>query len=354
MRITDVDKNFQINNELNKDDILWYESDKSPFTVYGAYSTNPYKRIPTEVAQKIGDRMEFLHTNTAGIRIRFRTDSPYLALHVEWDQQTVFYHMATTGVCSFDLYSYDANSRKQSFVIPIIAPTDAPNGYDGICELTGEMKDYVLNFPLYNNVTKLYIGVKENSKFEEPAKYINELPIVFYGSSITQGACASRPGNCYINILSRKLDFDYINLGFAGNALAEDEMVDYLSKLKMSIFVSDYDHNAPEPEYLEKTHYRMYERIRRANPDLPYVLLSRPNYIFDENGDARRKIVMETFCKALQNGDRNIHFIDGASIFAEDEYDACTVDLCHPNDLGFYRFAQALYPTFREILKKQL
>lgn len=354
MKITDVDKNLRINSTIDKNDVVWYKSDEYPFKVYGAYSATPYKRIPTKLALKIGNNMEYLHTNTAGIRIRFRTNSPYLALHVKWDQQTVFYHTATTGTSSFDVYSYDTVTHKQSFVIPVIAPCDAPQGFDGVVDLTGEMQDYILNFPHYNNVTELYIGVKENSEFEESAEYLNKLPVVFYGSSITQGACASRPGNTYINFLSRWLNMDYVNLGFAGNCLGEDEMVEYLSELKMSVFVSDYDHNAPEPEFLEKNHYKMYETIRKSNPHLPYVLLSRPNYIFDRNGDARRKVVMETFCKALNNGDRNIYFIDGASMFAQDEYDACTVDLCHPNDLGFYRFAQTLYPTFKEIFKKIL
>lgn len=350
MDFSKIDKNFDLHIELNKDDIVWHESDQSPFVVYGAYSTNPYKRIPSEVAKNTSEGVEILHTNTAGIRIRFRTNSPYLAIHVEWDEQTKFPHMAITGTSCFDLYSYNPITQKQSFIIPMCCPVDAPTGFDGLCELSGEMKDYVLNFPLYNNVSKLYIGVKEGSDFEEPAKYINDLPVVFYGSSITQGGCASRPGSSYQNILSRKLNFDFINLGFSGNGKAEDAIVDYMAGLEMSVFVSDYDHNAPDPEYLKSTHYKMYQKIRERHPDVPYIMLTKPDYNFVRENDLRRVVVMESFCKAILGGDKNVYFVDGASIFRDDEFDCCTVDGCHPTDLGFSNFAKALYPTLKVAL----
>ncbi len=347
MDISKIDKNLNVNSEINRDDILWLESNKSPFKVYGAYSTNPYKRIPTEIAEKTNEGVNFLHTNTAGIRIRFRTNSPYLAIHVEWNEQTKFPHMPVTGVSCFDLYTYNPISQKQLFVIPMCCPFDAPTGFDGLCELSGEMKDYILNFPLYNNVSKLYIGVSENSEFEEPAKYINDLPVVFYGSSITQGGCASRPGSCYQNILSRKLNIDYINLGFSGSGKAEDVIVDYMTDLDMSVFVSDYDHNAPDPEYLRATHYKMYQKIREKHPDLPYIMLSKPDFFFSRQDTLRRTVVMESYCKAVNNGDENVYFVDGASIFRGDDFNSCTVDGCHPTDVGFRYFAEALFPALK-------
>lgn len=347
MENSNIDQHFTLYNDLNKKDIVWYESDQAPFTVYGASSTSPYKRIPTEIAEKTSEGVLSLHTNTAGIRIRFRTNSPYLAIHAEWDEQTKWAQMAVTGVSGFDLYSYNPVSQKQLFIATLCGPFEAPKGFDGLCELSGEMKDYILNFPLYNDVSKLYVGVQENSVFEEPATYSNELPVVFYGSSITQGGCASRPGSSYESILSRRLNMDYINLGFAGNAKAEDILVDYMSGLKMSVFVADYDHNSPSLEHYKSTHYRMYQKIRERNPQLPYIMLTKPDYRFDRQNDLRRAVAMESFCKAIASGDKNVYFVDGASIFRDEEFDCCTADGCHPTDLGFSRFASALLPTLK-------
>jgi len=347
MDFSKIDKNFTVDASVDRDDIIWLESDKSPFKVYGAYSCNPYKRIPTEIAEKTSDGVNYLHTNTAGIRIRFRTDSPYVAVHAEWNEFCNLAHMPLTGSSSFDIFSYNELTRKQLFVASLGCPSDSQKGFDSLRDLSGKMQDYIINFPLYNDVDKLYIGVAEGAQFEEPAKYTNELPVVYYGSSITQGGCASRPANSYQNILSRALDIDYINLGFSGNCRAEDVMVDYLANLKMCAFVSDYDHNAPTPEYLKNTHYKMYQKIREKNPDIPYIMISKPDFNYSEDNDMRRTVIMESYCKAVANGDKNVYFVDGASIFRGEDFNNYTVDTCHPTDIGFYHFAEALFPTLK-------
>ncbi len=232
-------------------------------------------------------------------------------------------------------------------------PEDAVQGYESVRDVPCQMTDYIINFPLYNNVSSLHIGVSRTAQFETPASYRDVPPVVFYGSSITQGGCASRPGNCYQNFLSRWLNLDYINLGFSGNGKAEDTIVQYMNALPMSVFVSDYDHNAPTPEYLQNTHYKMYETIRKAHPTLPYIMISKPDFNpHDPRTDdiERRRIVMESYCRAVANGDNHVYFIDGAALFSGFERDACTVDGVHPNDLGFYRMAQGIYPVLKDIL----
>lgn len=205
------------------------------------------------------------------------------------------------------------------------------------------------NFPTYNPVTKLYIGIKGGSKTEVPDNYINKNPVVFYGSSITQGGCASRPGNIYQNFLSRALNMDYLCLGFSGNAKGEKEIAEYMAKLHMCAFVSDYDHNAPDSEHLRNTHFALYEAIRNKNPELPYIMITHPGNGINESV-SRRKIIMESYLKALDKGDKNVYFIDGDSLFAGYEFENCTVDGCHPNDLGFYRMAKGILPILKEIL----
>ena len=210
-----------------------------------------------------------------------------------------------------------------------------------------------INFPTYSNVSELYIALKEGSKLGHGMKYRNKKPVVFYGSSITQGACASRPGNIYQNVFSRRMGMDYINLGFSGSGKAEDVIVDYMAKLEMSVFVSDYDHNAPNVEYLEKTHEKMYKKIRERNPDIPYIIMSKPDFegTYDINV-RRRNVIMRTYENALFSGDKKVYFIDGEAIFKGDYADMCTVDTVHPNDLGFALMAKAFINTFGKVMRE--
>lgn len=353
MEIAKIDPNFTLPGAVQLEDIEWLDAASAPFVIHGATDTNPYARMPLEVAKTVSEGVQILSTNTAGIRARFCTDSPYIAIRAEWDGQCRMPHMPFTGISGFDLYRVSPTDRRQTFVKTFAPSVICDSGFESFVCLWGNMTEYVLNFPLYNNVTRLLIGVRKCSKWEAPQKYINDLPVVFYGSSITQGGCASRPGTCYQNFLSRALDMDYVNLGFSGNCRAEDCMIEYLSGLSMSVFVSDYDHNAPSPAHLAATHEKLYRAIRKAHPDLPYIMITKPDFHSSSDDIARRAIVMTTYQKATSEGDQNVYFVDGAALFAGDESDACTVDGCHPNDLGFYRFAKALLPVFGHIYAKK-
>ncbi len=359
MDISKIDKNFKISKNIPVDDVVWYNATEEPFTLYGGFHDEKgYYRMPRDIAATVSDGVYHLNNHSAGIRLRFKTNSPYLAISVKWNAFSPMNHMPASGSSSFDLYRVENHSYK--FAAPFIVSEQDNAGYSAFRYLNviegrehnaEEISDYVLNFPLYNQVTELHIGVKEGSKIEKSGVYSNTLPVVFYGSSITQGGCASRPGNSYQNFISRALDIDYINLGFSGNGKAEDEMIEYLKNIPMSVFVCDYDHNAPNVEHLQNTHYKLYESIRKEHPDLPYVMISRPDY--KELWDRKRKeIILETFNRAVESGDKNVYFIDGSTLFDEDERDACTVDGCHPNDLGFYRMAQGIIPTLKKIMKK--
>ena len=363
MDISKIDKNFILDANIPVDDLAWYNADEVPFSLYGGFhDENGYYRMPRDIAAGVSEGVSVLNNRTAGIRVRFKTNSPYIALCVKWDCYSPMNHMPASGSSGFDLYKVKNGLHRfvASFMVANCNPQKNADGFTAFKYLNtpdkngyseGELADYILNFPLYNGVRELYIGIKNDSALEVGNKYKNNLPVVFYGSSITQGGCASRPGNCYQNFISRALDIDYINLGFSGNGKAEDTMAEYLKSLKMSIFVSDYDHNAPNAEHLKNTHYKLYEKIRAVNPNLPYVIISKPDYHHKCDWE-RRATVFETFKKAIALGDENVYFIDGASLFGGDESDACTVDGTHPNDLGFYRMAEGITPIIKHILSR--
>lgn len=350
MDISKIDRNFALPGQIERDDVVWYDAAEAPFVIYGAVQTNPYLRMPQEIADRVNSGVAVLNGNTAGVRARFRTDSPFIAIRAEWESWTVFSHMPAAGVCGFDLYAVSDVTRRHRYLHTLLpSGRRSEKGFEGLVTVNGEMTDYVLNFPLYNEVKKLYVGVRAGSRFEEPMQYTNPVPAVFYGSSITQGGCASRPGTCYQNYLSRTFDLDYVNLGFSGSGCGEDEIIEYLAGLEMSAFISDYDHNANTPERLTETHEKLYRAVRAKHPDLPYIIISRPDYGRRPLDAPCRAVIMRTYQNALADGDKNVYFVDGASIFAGDEYDSCTVDGTHPNDLGFYRFFKALQPVFEKI-----
>ena len=332
---------------INEPDIRFYDVRQDPFDVYGLYNYRnepDFKRMPDAVAETVNPGVKSLNYATAGGRVRFCTDSQYVAIRAIMPSIAHMSHVAMTGSSSFDLFIDDPESGISRFHRPFRIDPKAKNGYESILKFsTRRTRYFTINFPTYSNVRDLWIGLQQDATVGSGVKYRAIPPIVYYGSSITQGACASRPGNIYQNIICRRLNIDYINLGFSGNGKAEDTMVDYLAGLEMSAFVADYDHNAPNVAHLEATHCKMYEKIRAAHPDLPYIMISRVDFdcSYDENIH-RRDVIMDTYRYARAKGDRNVYYIDGAGVFRGPYQDLCTTDGCHPTDIGFALMADAI------------
>jgi len=335
--IAEIDKNFDIPLTVNKQNITFYNSLSAPFEVYGLlYENGHFRRMPEVFSQPVSRNVHNLSRNTAGGRLRFRTDSSCVVIHAKMPHIGKMSHFALCGSAGFDLY---INNEYRASCLPPFSITD---GYQGVMELgSRQMREITLHFPLYSDVTELYIGLDDTAALEAPTPYQAKKKMVFYGSSITQGGCASRPGTAYPTLVARHFDSDFINLGFTGNAKGEPAMAEYIKTLPMSVFIYDYDHNAPSVEHLENTHENMFKIIREANPNLPIVMLSRPRYFPTEEEKERLTIIRQTYENALANGDKNVYFIDGKTLmqFCQNEG---TVDGCHPTDLGFFSMAQTL------------
>ena len=355
--IASVDKNLAVATSVNAPDLKLYDVRKPPFQIYGLYNptTEPiFKRMPTEVAETVSPEIaDGLHRHTAGGRVRFSTNSPYVVIKVIMPKITRFQHMPMTGTSGFDLYLDSADGKESIYFRTFTPPFHMTDGYESkLTFLEGGTHYVTINFPLYNRVNELYVGVAEGSELGAGAPYRDVLPVVYYGSSITQGGCASRPGNAYQAMIARSLQIDFINLGFSGNGKAEDTMVDYMADLNMSAFVADYDHNAPNVTHLRNTCQRMYDRIREKNPTIPYVMISRPDYFPNEKDSIqRRQVIVDAYHYAIGKGDQNVYYIDGASIFRGPFEDCCTVDGCHPNDLGFSKMADAVGAILKRAMR---
>ena len=347
-------KTYRMETSVKENDVLFYNIKKEPFKIYGLYNpqkNTPYIRLPEQVAVATNSGVAQLAYNTAGGRLRFSTDSPYIVIKAEMSKISRFPHMPLTGTGGIDVYiDSDGGSRFLSIKRPEV---DAVGGFEDVVHLgSRKMRSFTINFPSYNVLEALHIGLSETARVGKGKEYINEKPVVFYGSSITQGGCSSRPGLIYENFISRRYNLDYINLGFSGSGRAELPIVKYMASLDMLAFVSDYDHNAPSVEYLRETHSRMYDIIREAHPDIPYIMISKPDTLNSESYIDRRDVIIDTFRRARELGDTNVYYIDGEGLFRGPYEDCCTVDGCHPNDLGMMMMADSIGRVLERALRR--
>ncbi len=341
--ISKIDKNFVVKTSVEKDDIVFYNIEEEPFSIHGVFKEEgKFRRLPEDTAKKVSEGVYQLHTHTAGGRVRFVTDSKYVAISSKMNELGKMPHMALSGSTGFDLYA--DNIYKGTF-LPHFA---MEGGYDSVIELGDSKKSVItVNFPLCSGVDHLYIGLQKGALLEAAPAYTVDKPIVYYGSSITHGGCASRPGRSYQSIISREFDCDFINLGFSGVARAEDEMANYIKNLDMSLFVYDYDHNAPTVNHLKNTHERMFKKIREAKPDLPIIMMSRPKFYLTPDEENRLEVIRNTYNNAVLWGDKKVCLIDGSELTRLCKNEG-TVDGCHPTDFGFASMAEALSNAIKE------
>lgn len=343
----EVDPNFCRAN-VTEDGMIFFDIETEPFKIYGVFKENGlYRRMPEEVARSVSDGVYNLHTNTAGGRVRFKTNSQKITVIAKFTDIVLRPHFAPTGRAGLDMYeTVDGKERYSGTFIPVTGVCD---GFKNtVNRSSNELLDITINMPLYTNIASLQIGFEEGSVILPADSYSIETPIVSYGSSITQGGCANRAGTSYQGFISRALNCDYINLGFSGNAKGEDEMIDYINSLSMSAFIYDYDHNAPTVAHLEATHERMFKAIREKHPNLPIIMLSRPKFYLDEEEKQRLEVVRKTYVNALASGDKNVYFIEGPKLM-EMVADEGTVDGCHPTDLGFFSMATEILKVLKLI-----
>ena len=343
-----VDKNLIVPKTIEKKGIVFYDATKAPFSHHGVwYEDGKFYRVDKNVAPLVSPSVVQKSTQTAGGRIRFKTDSPYIAIKAVFHNTEVVTIMADVAVKGFDFYVDGVFVRSFS-----PAPGQGDGEFESIREVGGEGGEHeiTINMPLYAGITELYIGLDEKASLSAAEPYKISKPVVFYGSSITNGACASRPGMTYESIISRRLNCDFHNLGFGGSARGESAMADYIAGMEMSAFVYDYDHNAPSVEHLANTHEAMFMKVREKHPTLPIIMLSRPQDLNREALKARFEVVKATYDNAKARGDENVYLINGSTLF--DGLDAdYTVDAVHPNDLGFGRMAAAVAEILEKVLK---
>jgi hypothetical protein len=298
----------------------------------------PYDRLPAKAKGVVRDAVWQLSRNSAGLCVRFQTAAE--TVHVKWEVTggLAMPHMPATGVSGVDLYA--RTDRGWHFVgngRPETAANEA-------VFYAGKAAELCLYLPLYNATKSVQIGVPAGQAVTAaPAR---GKPVVVYGTSITQGGCASRPGMAYTNILGRRLGVPIINLGFSGNGQSEPELADLLREVDASAYVLDALWNM-SPEMVRDRIPPFVHKLRAARPTTP-VLLVEDTTIRGDVPTAKGKVLREVFARLQQEGVGKPYFLSAEGMLGPD--DEGTVDGCHPTDLGFMYQAKAFEAALRPIL----
>ncbi|MFC5528112.1 SGNH/GDSL hydrolase family protein [Cohnella yongneupensis] len=340
-------------------ELKWHTPHDQPFHVAGFAwfeQDRIYRRLPQNPSHALPEAVDYLANNTAGGQIRFQTDSSKLSIKVKLDGKADMNHMPATGQCGYDCYigmpgeqtfystaKYDHSKEEYE--------VDLFERYDG------GLRNITLYFPLYRGVKEILIGLDQGAALVSPPPYDSNKRIVIYGTSITQGGCASRSGMAYPNILSRKINWEFINLGFSGSGKGEAEVARVIGEIPdPALFVLDYEANCVSPELFATTLPEFIRIYRSMHPEVPILVLSQIRFGQELLERAqldmrltRRKIQIDTVREFREQGDNHLFFYDGESLLGSD-FAECTVDGVHPTDLGFWRMADHLEPVLRTYL----
>jgi lysophospholipase L1-like esterase len=341
--------------QTSESDLHWLPVTSSEFTVEGlpwfAQNKGELIRLPLTLEKVVRPPVWSLSKSPSGGRIHFRTDATSIAIRVEYPGAPNMANMHAFGQTGVDLYADGV------YIASAIADKDSGPGktvekvyFKGMPAVE---RDITLYLPLYKAVKVLGVGVDKEAHIKKPKPYALGKPVVFYGTSITQGGCASRSGMSYQAILGRMLKLDFVNLGFSGNGMGEPEMADAVGQIDAAAYVFDFAQNNRTAEALEKVYAPFLAAIRAKHPDTP-ILAITPIYASREAlGDAEnqkmRELIRGVVARAITAGDRHLQIVEGTDLLGPAQGDGL-VDGTHPNDLGFQYMANGLAARLRQFL----
>jgi len=358
-----IDSNFNLNDVITNN-VKWINPiDSFDIRIYGfnwIETDHIYRRLPlstTPLIDKVCPNINHLAYKTAGGQIHFYTDSKKLIVKAKLREKVSLAGMTAVSQGGFDCY-VGTNYDDLKFYDSTRFNIEEKEYQTNLFENKSGRKLVVINFPLYGGISELSLGFDVGSYLEKPEDLSSNNKIVIYGTSITQGGCASRPGLSFPNILSRRLKCEFINLGFSGNAFGEIEVARIVASIEnASMFILDYEANGGTNGKLALTLEEFIKTIREKSPFSAIVVMSRIKYLFDDLNPAQgkirasiRKFQVDVVNKFNKNGDDKVYFIDGSKLLGKD-YHEYTIDSVHPNDLGFMKIANNVEKQIRKILK---
>ena len=358
--IGELDKNMAA-EIVNRDGMDWYTIDAPGFELNGFYWRKQgelLRRIPLEMT--VSEELDELAWNTAGGMLRFKSNAAEIRISVELAHFFKSDTMTALGAAGFDLY---VGSGSAKYFVQSGRFDPQQNAYT--TSLFGpvtekKMREFTINFPSYSGISHLEIGLSEGAEVLPPTPWYDSRPIVYYGTSIQQGGCASRPGMSACNQMSRLLNRPFLNFGFSGNGKGEPVMAELLAEIENpAMYILEYDANAGS-DGLRATLANFIDILRKKHPEVPILQVSkmygaREVWMGTEFNDTRLALTdahLDVLRQRRAAGDRNIHFLDGMTLYGTDPSE-CTVDGTHATDLGFYFEAHRMAPVIRNLLDNQ-
>lgn len=334
--------------------------DARNFPLYGTAVKNDsvtYTRLPDSLKTKVRKELYDLGTNTAGLYIRFATDAKKMKVKWKSTFNVEMNHMAPSGIRGFDVYTL-TDDNKWEFMGPARPVVNKKHSKATVfANNKPGMREYMMFFPLYDGADSLYIGVDSAATITMPKVDLpkSEKPVVIYGTSITQGACASRPGMCHTSMLVRDLNREVYNLGFSGNGRLDLEVAEVMASVDAGLYVIDCLPNN-KVDALKANIDPFFQLLRNRRPDVPVLFVESPmfpGYMFDmteeDTLNEKNAALRAYYNKLKKQGVKNIYYFEAKNILTEDRQG--TVDGYHFTDLGFYRFEKKLLPVIKKILK---
>ncbi len=330
----------------------WIPFPDDRFVVNGLWwweeTTPKLQRLPDRMKERVREPVWNLAQSPSGARIRFATDTPTLGIRLHYPSLAHMNNMPRVGQLGVGLWVNGEYWR------PII-PTDSSDVEELFFEnMPAERREVCLHLGLYGPVEVRAIGLSEGAALEPPAPFAVPKPVAYYGSSITQGGCATHSGMSYQAIVGRALNVDFVNLGFSGNGVGEPELAEAMREIDASCYVIDFCQNCPTAEYLRDVYAPFLRIIRETRPDTPMICVT-PIFSLSEiwGGTTRledmRRYIREAVAERKEMGDEHITLVEGYDMLGPDDR-VGLVDTSHPNDLGFMAMARGIEPALREAL----
>jgi lysophospholipase L1-like esterase len=318
----------------------WFQENKGEFW-----------RLPARLKETFPTAVWNLALDPTGARIRFRTDSPSVAIQLEWPRPPGMRNMHAFGQSGVDLYVRD------TYWGTAVPDKDAAPGktYEHVY-FKGQprvMRDITIYLSLYSPVKVVGIGLEKDAAVEAAAPFATARPVVFYGTSITQGGCASRAGMSYQAILGRRLNVDHVNLGFSGNGKGEAALARAVAEIDAAAYVLDFAQNNGTVESLAQVYDPFIAILRERHPETPIVAIT-PIYAAGEATGGRRNeemraLIRKVVSQRIAAGDTRLQLVEGTDLLGASRVDGL-VDGTHPNDLGFQWMAEGLVERLRKVL----
>jgi len=316
-----------------------------------AHNGNKLWRLPVELQGQVSDDLWACSKCTSGARLRFASRTSTLGIAVDYspyDTNLELANMDRLGQAGIDLYG---DGRFWKNVVPAREAEIEGMFFEG---LEPCLRQYTIYLPLYHHLEIKYLLFADDADLLPPAPFALPKPVVFYGTSITQGGCASRPGLSYQAMLCRKLNLDFVNLGFSGLGKGEPEVAQAIAQLDAACFVLDYAQNNPTVEEFQTVYQPFLSIIREAHPETPIILTTPIRYTHEEYSEEdrdfqerRRDVVREAYRAGREQGDAHLYLIEGNELLADGDGQ---VDGGHPNDLGFSWMARRMQVTLEQAL----